>query len=173
MLSLYRRFYNLLLFTVRSIFFETDFMPVPYSPDFRSKVLNSYMKNGSLRKTAEKFEVSYGFVQSLTARYKAEKTIEPKPHRSGNPPKIRPEHHPFLKELIKKENDLSLEEICTRLQDEFSVKISVTAVHESLKRIGISRKKKLSRSEKEPGYNRVDRILFRTHTAFSRTGRLH
>lgn len=140
-------------------------MPAPYSPDFRSKVLNSYIKNGSLRKTAEKFEVSYGFVQSPTARHKAGKTIEPKPHRSGNPPKIRPEHHPFLKELTEKENDLSLEEICTRLQDEFSVEISVTAIHESLKRLGISRKKNFPRSEKKPGYNPVDRILFRAHTA--------
>ncbi len=148
-------------------------MPAPYSPDFRKKVLNSYMKNGSLRKTAEKFEVSFGFVQSLTARYKAEKTIEPKPHQSGNPPKVRPEHHPFLKKLIEKENDLSLEEICTRFEDKFSVKISVTAMHESLKRLGISRKKKLSRSEKEPGYNRVDRIFFRTHTARPGTGCLH
>ena len=119
-------------------------MPAPYSPDFRSKVLNSYMKNGSLRKTAEKFEVSFGFVQSLTARYKAEKTIEPKPHKSGNPPKVRTEHHSFLKKLVDKENGLSLEEICSRFENRFSIKISVTAMHESLKRLGISRKKKLS-----------------------------
>ena len=140
-------------------------MPAPYSPDFRRKVLNSYMKNGSLRKTAKKFEVSFGFVRSLSARYKAEKTIEPKPHQSGNPPKVRPEHHSFLKKLIEKENDLSLEEICARFKNEFSVEISVTAMHESLKRLGISRKKKLSRSEKELGYNKMERILFRTHTA--------
>mgnify|MGYP001813613386 CR=1 FL=1 len=140
-------------------------MPAPYSPDFRKKVLNSCLKNGSLRKTAEKFEVSYGFVQSLTARYRTEETIEPKPHRSGNPPKIRPEHHPFLKELTKKENDLSLEEICSRFRNKFSVKISVTAMHESLKRLGISRKKNFPRSEKKLGYDKTDRVLFRTHTA--------
>ena len=116
-------------------------MSAPYSPDFRKKVPDSYLKNGSLRKTAEKFEVSYGFVQSLTARYRTEETIEPKPHRSGNPPEIRPEHHPFLKELTEKENGLSLEEICSRFRNKFSVKISVTAMHESLKRPGISRKK--------------------------------
>jgi transposase len=140
-------------------------MPAPYSPDFRKKVLDSYLKNGSLRKTAEKFEVSYGFVQSLTARYRTEETIEPRPHRSGNPPKVRPEHHPFLKKLVGRESGLSLEEICSRFQNKFSVKISVTAMHESLKRLGISRKKNFLRSEKELGYNQVDRVLFRTHTA--------
>ena len=116
-------------------------MPAPYLPDFRRKVPDSYLKNGSLRKTAERFEVSYGFVQSLTARYRTEETIEPKPHRSGNPPKVRPEHHSFLKKLIEKENGLSPEEICSRFQNKFSVKISVTAMHEPLKRLGISRKK--------------------------------
>ena len=135
-------------------------MPAPYSPDFRKKVLNSYLKNGSLRKTAEKFEVSYGFVQSLTARHRTEETIEPKPHQSGNPPKIRSEHCPFLKKLIEKENGLSLEEICSRFQNKFSVKISVTAMHESLKRLGISRKKNFPRSEKKLGYNTMDRVFF-------------
>ncbi len=141
-LSLDRFFVTVLLVRYsRSIFLWKNFMPAPYSPDFRRKALDSYLKNGSLRKTAEKFEVSYGFVRSPTARCKAEKTIEPKPRRSGNPPKIRPEHHPFLKKLIDRENGLSPEEICTRLQNEFSVKISVTAMHESLKRPGIGRKK--------------------------------
>ena len=118
-------------------------MPAPYSIDFRLKVINSYLERGSLRKTADRFDVSFKFVQMLVARYKAEKTVEPKPHKSGNPAKVQATHRPFLKNLIDAENDLSLEEICDRFQNEFSVKISVTAMHESLKRLGISRKKKL------------------------------
>jgi len=135
-------------------------MPAPYSPDFRKKVPDSCLKNGSLRKTAEKFEVSYGFVQSPTARYRTEETIEPRPHRSGNLPKVRPEHHPFLKKLVEKENSLSPEEICARFKNEFSVKISATAMHESLKRLGISRKKNFPRSEKKFGYDKMDRVFF-------------
>ncbi len=43
--------------------------------------------------------------------------------------------------MIDSDNDLSSEEICDRFQKEFSVEVSVTAMHESLKRLGISRKK--------------------------------
>jgi len=118
-------------------------MPAPYSTDFRLKVVNSYLEKGSLRKTAEKFDVSYKFVQTSVRRYKIENTVEPEPHKSGNPPKSRSIHHlGFLKKLIASENDLSLNDICARFKNKFSGNISVTGMHESLKRIGISRKKK-------------------------------
>lgn len=118
-------------------------MPAPYSIDFRQKVLNSYLERGSLRKTAERFDVSFTFVQTLVKRYKTENTLEPKPHKSGNPPKVQPAHYSFPRKLIDSENDLPLREICDRFQKEFFIKISIAAMHEALKRLGISRKKKL------------------------------
>lgn len=118
-------------------------MAAPYSIDFRQKVFNSYLERGSLRKTADRFDVSFSFVQALVKRCKTENTLEPKPHQSGNPPKVQPVHFPFLKKMINSDNDLSLREICDRFQKEFSVKVSITAMHETLKRLEISRKKKL------------------------------
>ncbi|MCI5223723.1 MAG: hypothetical protein D3924_13900 [Candidatus Electrothrix sp. AR4] len=66
-------------------------------------MLNSYLERGSLRKTADRFDVAFSFVQALVKRYKTKNTLEPKPHKSGNPPKIRPARYPFLKKMIDSE----------------------------------------------------------------------
>jgi transposase len=79
-----------------------------YSIDFREKVILIYEKKRSLRKTAELLEVSYNFVKYLVKRWKTEGTLEPRPHGGGNPPKIKDIHVPFLKKMIKNENDLIL-----------------------------------------------------------------
>jgi transposase len=115
-----------------------------YSVDFRKKVVIVYEKQKSLRKTAELLDVSYKFVQSLVKRWKTEGTIEPKPHGGGNPPRIQNVHIPFLNSMIDDENDLSLEEMCDRLHEKFNLKIAPSTLCETLSRLKISRKKKLS-----------------------------
>jgi transposase len=115
-----------------------------YSIDFRKKVLSVYEKQKSLRRTADLLDVSYKFVQSLVKRWKTEGTIEPKPHKGGNPPKIKEVHIPFLTSMIDDENDLTLEEMCDRLYEKFNLKIAPSTLCETLARLKISRKKKLS-----------------------------
>jgi transposase len=60
-----------------------------YSIDFREKVILIYEKKRPLRKTAELLEISYNFVKDLMKRWKTVGTLEPRPHGSGNPPKIK------------------------------------------------------------------------------------
>lgn len=124
-------------------------MAAPYSLDLRRKILDAYLnEEGSMRKIAERFGVSLWFVYNLLKRYRKENTIEPRKHKSGNHPKVLPKHVPFLKKLIEKENDLTLREICSRFEEEFSIIVSVSSMNESLKRLGISRKKKPSTTPK-------------------------
>lgn len=115
-----------------------------YSVDFRKKVIAIYAKKKSLRKTAELLDVSYKFVQNLVKRWKTDGTLEPKPHGGGNPPRIQDVHIPFLISMIDDENDLSLEEMCDRLHEKFNLKIAPSTLCETLSRLKISRKKKLS-----------------------------
>lgn len=117
-----------------------------YSIDFRKKVLSVYEKQKSLRKTADLLDVSYKFVQSLVKRWKTEGTLEPKPHKGGNPPKIKEVHVPFLTSMIDDENDLTLEEMCDRLYEKFNLKIAPSTLCETLSRLKISRKKNFPRS---------------------------
>ena len=120
-----------------------------YSIDFREKVVLVYKKKKSLRKTAELLEVSYNFVKDTVKRFKTEGTLERRPHGGGNPPKIKDIHVPFVKEMIEKENDLTLDEMCLRFEKEFNIKISKSTMCESLKRLGLSRKKKLFTIQKQ------------------------
>jgi len=117
-----------------------------YSIDFRRKVVSVYEKKKSLRKTAELFGISYTFVQEMVKRSKAGEPLDPKPHKSGNLPRIQDVHIPFLMDMIENENDLTLDEMCQCLYEKFNLKIASSTLCESLKRLKISRKKNFSRS---------------------------
>jgi transposase len=123
-------------------FFHARRRVMIYSIDLRRKVVSVYEKQKSLRKTAELLDVSYKFVQGLIKRWKTEGTLEPRPHKGGNPPKIQEVHMPFLISMIDDENDLSLEEMCDRLHEKFNLKIAPSTLCETLARLKISRKKK-------------------------------
>lgn len=120
-----------------------------YSIDFREKVILIYEKKRSLRKTAELLEVSYNFVKDIVKRWKTEGTLEPRPHGGGNPPKIKDIHVPFLKEIIENQNDLTLEEMCLLFQQKFNIKVSTSTMCDSLKRLDLTRKKKLFTTQKQ------------------------
>ena len=50
----------------------------PYSKDFPQKILETKQKTGeSIQETAQRFQVSYSFVQKLLKRYEEERTVEP------------------------------------------------------------------------------------------------
>ena len=119
-------------------------MPAPYSLDFRKKIVESYENNeGSLRKIADRFKVSFIFVQGLVKRYKTHGSIEPLPHGGGNPGKIQTIHEEFIKKQLEEKNDLTLKALCSRLKEKFGIEVSIAAMHVTLKDLGFSCKKKL------------------------------
>jgi len=57
----------------------------PYSADFRQKIVETKEKtNESIQQLADRFQVSYSFVNRLIKRYEATKSVEPKTHGGGN-----------------------------------------------------------------------------------------
>ena len=118
-------------------------MPAAYSTDLRKKVIESHEhKEGSLRSIAKRFKVSYGFVKGLIKRYKTTGSFEPLAHGGGNPGKIHEVHETFIKQQLERQNDLTLERLCLGLKEHFGVEVSQVAMHETLKNLDISRKKK-------------------------------
>ncbi len=97
------------------------------------------------RKLAKRFDVSLSFVQTLIGRYLDTGSIEPLPHKSGNPPKIKEEHYPILQKLVEENNDSTLEELCSQIELKSQVKISRLGMGKMLQKLKLTRKKNVTR----------------------------
>jgi transposase len=116
----------------------------PYSTDFRRKVVRAYERGeGSQRHLARVFGVSVSFVQDLLQRYRRTGSVQPQPHGGGNPGKIGP-HWAAVARLHQQQPDASLAERCEHLAAEVGVQVSRTTMSRALRRLQLTRKKRLS-----------------------------
>ena len=97
----------------------------PYSEDLRQKIIDAYMKGQeSIRQLAQRFKVSRSFVQKLLKRYQQTGTVDPKPHRGGRSPKLNSEQMNLVAELVKQNNNATLQELCDMLESKTGVQVS-------------------------------------------------
>jgi transposase len=122
------------------------------SMDIRQRVweaLNRRDKTGeTIGEIAERFEVSRQWIFKFRQRLADEQTLDPKPHGGGMPRKVTEEVEQQLCDRIREHPDTTLQELC----DHCGIDGSIMVVWRTLKRLGITRKKKRStpRSEKTP-----------------------
>jgi transposase len=108
-----------------------------YSNDLRERILKDCDGGMSTRIVATKYDVSESWVRRLKQRRR--ETGETTPRRSGSP--VAPRwlaHVERIEQLIAAEPDLTLQEMCDRLQ----LGISPKTLWEALRRIQITFKKK-------------------------------
>jgi transposase len=118
----------------------------PYSPDLRQRILETVLRGeGSLRQIARRFLVSLSFVTRLLQLYRSTGSIQPKPHRGGNPAKLGPEDLERLRELVRQQPDATLEEWRQRL----GVACSTRAIARALRKLGLPRQKKVPRAPEQ------------------------
>src|SRR5437762_4937297 len=118
----------------------------PYSQDLRQRILDTVQRGeGSLRQIARRFLVSLSFVTRLLQLYRSSGSIEPRPHRGGNPAKLDPEDWERLRELVQQQPDATLEELRQRL----GVACSTMAICRALKKMGLPLKKKVPRAAEQ------------------------
>src|SRR5437764_13570566 len=78
----------------------------PYSQDLRERILETVQRGeGSMRQIARRFLVSLSFVIRLLQLYRRTGSLQPQPHRGGNPAARAPEHWERLRELIRRQPD--------------------------------------------------------------------
>lgn len=120
-------------------------MAKAYSIDLRKRVAEAYEQGeGSMRELAKRFRVSLNFVKRLRHRYQEEQTLEPKKHGGGNPQRVKGEvEEGFLRSLLKEKNDRTLEEFVREFEQQFKKTMSVSTMHETLKRMNWTHKKKV------------------------------
>jgi transposase len=112
----------------------------PYSEDLRTRVIDAIDQHeGSLRQIAGRFRVSLSFIVRLLRHRRQTGSLRPKPHGGGRLPALDGDQLEHLRELVGKQPDATLEELRQRL----AVGCSLAALCRALKKLGITRKKKV------------------------------
>ncbi len=117
----------------------------PYSIDIRTKIIEARNNtNESTRQLAERFRVSYSFVNRLLRRYDVTNSIEPLPHGGGKPPLIDSQQLNLVKKLVKEDNDATLQELSDRLKEKTGIEVSIPTMCRLVQKLNLTRKKNTS-----------------------------
>jgi transposase len=120
----------------------------PYSIDFREKIVKAYEQdNTSVRKVAERFNVSKGFVQKMLKQRKLEGHL--RPGKQGGAMKSElADQHPKLMVMVEQHPDATLAEYCEYWRETYQQWISISSMCRELKKLQLTRKKKRSAAVK-------------------------
>lgn len=119
-------------------------MPASYSLDLRKKVLTAWQnKEGSQQNLAKRFDVSLSFVRDLLRLYRQTNDITPKLQGGDRRSKLKSKDMELLQTMVTQQNDIYLREIQSTLEQNQGIKVSVSSLSRTLKRLKLGRKKKL------------------------------
>ena len=120
-------------------------MPLPISQDLRLRIVKAYNNGeGSMEALRKRFNVSKSFVNDMIQLSKRDPHLIGKQNNSrGRQPKIPDENLYFIDNLIENNSDLTLWELCSKYNEEFTSDVANTAILNALKRLNLTRKKKL------------------------------
>ena len=111
----------------------------PYSIDIRQRVLAAVEAGEySFRELASLFNIHFSTIVRLLQRFRDTGSVEPKPHGGGARPKLDAEATARLLDLVRQQPDATLAELRQRL----GVDCNLVTIFRTLKRMGITRKKK-------------------------------
>jgi transposase len=112
----------------------------PTSTDLRKRIVAARVVDGqTMGQIAERFRIPKGTVQNILERYRDSGSFEPKPQNAGRKPVFSGRTLRRLEQDVLLHPDATLAE----LRERSGVKTSVVAVHNTLKRLGFTRKKSL------------------------------
>ena len=115
-----------------------------HSRDLRQRILN-YGLTHPVRQTAELFRVSPTTVQSLKQLYCETGDIAPRQRNTTPDRLISPEGELWLQALLAETPDLSLAELCVKYEGIYGIPVSISTMHNTLKRMEYSFKKNFRR----------------------------
>ena len=109
-----------------------------YSIDLRQRVVTAYdAGEGTQEQLAARFAVSTSWVRKILRLRRDTGSIEPRPHGGGHAKAFDGEAAARLRQAVRDDSDATLEELGRAA----GVACSASAVYQSLKRLGITRKK--------------------------------
>lgn len=113
----------------------------PYSDDLRQRVLAA-VKAGKQTQAdiATTFGISQSTLENWWSIWRAKRRSTPLPHRSG-PPRTLKNYDTFLRAEVKREPDVTLDELCTRVAKTYGISASPSMMCRELKHLRLPLKK--------------------------------
>jgi transposase len=113
-----------------------------YSLDLRQKVVAAYLRGeGTIDEIAALFSVGPTFVKKMLRLHREGGDLSPLPHGGGHIPKLSDKHHQMLRAEIKRNNDVTIEELRELLRKKAGIEVSQPTVSRLLARLDLPRKK--------------------------------
>ena len=107
--------------------------------DLRRRVMKACdQQAGTLGVIAERFSVSVSWITKLKRRRHQTGSIAPKPHGAGRRPALDEATCERLRELVAQDSDATLAQLCDRI----GVAVSTSAMDRTLRRLGLTYKKR-------------------------------
>lgn len=132
-----------------------------YSLDFRQKIIDIYLEDKiSQRQLAERFKVALSFIEKLLKQYRETGSISPKIRLKQTPLKLNEQQLNILKEIVETNNDATLVEIRSQLEQKTGVLIGRSTVDRMLKMMKINVKKNLAPFRKSNGKSSIIETKF-------------
>jgi transposase len=120
-------------------------MPEPYSNDLRRKFFEAYDSGeASLGELAKQFRVSESWAKKLSARRTRTGQVEIRPWRRGPQSRLTPAMREWLQEQVRRQPDLTLEELQQRLEQGQRLRLSRGWIWTLLRQLGLRLKKNRS-----------------------------
>lgn len=114
----------------------------PYSLDFREKIVKAYsLGNTSIRKVAERFDVSKAFVQKLLKQKQELGHVHPK-KPGGSRKSVLHAQTAQLTEMVERYPDSTLSEYCEYWFWNYKCYVSPSMMCRELKKLNLTRKKR-------------------------------
>jgi transposase len=115
-----------------------------YSQDLREKVIRAVAQDKHAnREIAETLSLSEPTIERWTRRQRETGSVAALAHAGGVTRVLAP-HETFLRDAVKAQPDISLDELCGRVKTEFGLTVSGSMVSRELTRLRLSRKKSRS-----------------------------
>ena len=120
-----------------------------YSLDLRQKIVDAYAEgNISQRQLAGQFRVALSFIEKLLKQHRETGNIAPKVRTEQTPTKLNEKQLTILEQIVKANNDATLDELRYQLEQKIGVLIGRSTTNRMLKKLNLTVKKKHSTPRK-------------------------
>ena len=114
-----------------------------YSLDLRQRVVTAYEQgHDSIATVAERFSVSIGFVKKMLSLSRTTGDLTPRGHGGGRRASLTPKQRQLLGRKVRAQNDISLAELQTILEEQEGLSVHVSTICRVLAQLDLPHKKR-------------------------------
>jgi transposase len=115
-----------------------------YSLDLRERVVGAFKAGDKTdEEVAELFQIGEATVHRWKRLKRETGSLVPKPRQGGGmPPRVAPEQYDLVREILKKEPDLTIPETAWEFHRRTGRSVSPASMGRTLKKLGLTRKKR-------------------------------